>query len=252
VEGKMKKRILINTKVGVLTIIFLFLFIFTQNFSGKLMACAPWQDETNIFSRWYGCTATSTWFDLLPSSYSQRFTEEFHGFENAVQFHDYISNNPPKEPSTTNGPPEKQVIRRFYRVVEDDFPANDITAVAEDYTGAVYVGTQKHGLIILDPSGEQWVSFTSSELTFPAIHDLRFSVDRKLWIGTMAGLYSLDMSGYKDGWEHFFSEGISTSEILSSLIVATDGLEIYRMENGVIENCNFSGNLWEIHFYTKI
>ncbi len=70
------------------------------------------------------------------------------------------------------------------------FPSDEITAVAADRKGNVFVGTEDKGLIIIAPDGKRWRQITQKKegLSFDAIHDLWIGPDGTVWICTASGL----------------------------------------------------------------
>ena len=54
-----------------------------------------------------------------------------------------------------------------------------------------------------------------------------------------------------DGWTYGIVVTGNNITISNCIIKNADGLELYSMENGLIENCNFSHNYWGIFFLTK-
>ncbi|NLI76730.1 MAG: hypothetical protein GX442_09850, partial [Candidatus Riflebacteria bacterium] len=98
------------------------------------------------------------------------------------------------------------------------FPSDEITAVAVDRKGTVYVGTEDKGLIIIRPDGKSWIQITHKRegLSFDAIHDIWIGQDGTVWVCTASGLNYLPANTQAvAGRKFFFEDGLADNVCLS-------------------------------------
>lgn len=109
------------------------------------------------------------------------------------------------------------VVQNEYFGTVTGFPSDEITALACDHQGIVYVGTKDMGLVIIPPRSHQWSHIVdeSHALSFNAIHSLRLDRNNHLLIGTAGGLNDIDLSDFRPRAKLFAEDGLKDNIVMS-------------------------------------
>jgi ligand-binding sensor domain-containing protein len=78
-----------------------------------------------------------------------------------------------------------------YNSANSEIPSNNVTAVAVDTSGAVWIGTLNSGLARFDGSGWDTYLKEDSQLPHNRIHCIDIGTDGTIWIGTGQGLVKI-------------------------------------------------------------
>lgn len=109
------------------------------------------------------------------------------------------------------------VVRNDYFGTVTGFPSDEITALACDHQGIVYVGTKDTGLVVIQPRSRQWsyIVDESRSLSFNAIHSLRLDRNNHLLVGTAGGLNDIDLSDLRPSSRLFAEDGLKDNIVMS-------------------------------------
>ncbi|MFZ2955911.1 MAG: two-component regulator propeller domain-containing protein [Candidatus Ozemobacteraceae bacterium] len=121
------------------------------------------------------------------------------------------------------------------------FPSDEVTALACDQQGNVFVGTEDRGLIVISAGGVGWreISMEDSGLGV-AIHSLFVDPQGTLWIGTTGGLLSTSasqaakMNGLPGG-QFLTAQGLPDNICLSMAQTPFDSRFLVGTTMGVVE-----------------
>ncbi|MBF0500284.1 MAG: hypothetical protein HQM09_09130 [Candidatus Riflebacteria bacterium] len=161
-----------------------------------------------------------------------------------------------------------QVFFQSYFGAVNGFPSLDITALASDKKGTMFIGTKDRGVIVIPAGARQWSAIIdeSKSLGYNAIHAMLFINDGTLAIGTAGGLNYLDAQS--DSLKGNFSaeDGLKDNAVLSlakydansplwagttlGLVNKDDGCKRYTVTEGLLSDhvqslaMDGEGNLW--------
>ncbi|HNW36114.1 MAG TPA: two-component regulator propeller domain-containing protein, partial [Candidatus Ozemobacteraceae bacterium] len=109
------------------------------------------------------------------------------------------------------------MVQNEYFGTVTGFPSDEITALACDHQGIVYVGTKDTGLVIIPPRSHQWSHIVdeSHSLSFNAIHSLRLDRKTHLLVGTAGGLNDIDLSDFRPSSKLFAEDGLKDNIVMS-------------------------------------
>ena len=123
--------------------------------------------------------------------------------------------------------------------------SNEVSAVAVDYLGQLFIGTKDSGLSMLQ--GSEWTHFTTdnSGLASDRIKAVACDSSGRVFIGTDSGLSIMSSSG----WQTFTTDNSDlTDNWVESLAVVPDGVVWVGTHSGGL--CSYDGTTWE-HFNTS-
>lgn len=139
---------------------------------------------------------------------------------------------------------------------ENGLPSDDITAIAQDDQGKLWVGTKEHGVAYLDEEQDLFIPITHSQQTLgKRITDLDPVGNSQIWIGTIDGAYLYDENrqegdyfGTRNGIAHnnIYDLFVNSDNVINiathtnriAQVINDDIIEIVVSDTGEIPNIN--------------
>ncbi|MBF0547258.1 MAG: hypothetical protein HQM08_22650 [Candidatus Riflebacteria bacterium] len=117
---------------------------------------------------------------------------------------------------------------KYFGVI-NGFPSNEITALAVDRKGNLFVGTEDKGLVAISAVKEKVFQIinTDSSLSFNSINSLAVSEDNTLWVGTSGGLNRVSIGKGLSNEAKFFADDGLKDNICLSLAVNENGNSLW-------------------------
>ncbi len=109
------------------------------------------------------------------------------------------------------------VSEDYLGTINSRLPTNDVTALAADQKGNIFVGTKDKGLVVLVAGGKEAFTLVdeTKALSFNAIHCLRVDTNNRLLIGTAGGMNYLDLDSLSLQSKFYAEDGLKDNIVLS-------------------------------------